>query len=370
MMELKYYKLRSKLDEDIESSAVVDDDLVFVEDTKEIYTHGIFLAGDSYSIFNYNNIVAQSGEYVYGTSTHNLFIQYVSSGGKTYLIPAVYNTVRNTVKVYTGIITELDSDNNLGITIIKITYSMTSRSYTAEEKHVLYNMLTDDQKTVLDNISMEGRTYITGGEEVEYSDSSITVPSQRFSDGSNSIPEDNLFLDSATHSRAGLMSAADKTKLDELSNKLSDYDVIKTKALFGDKFVVHVDGILNYNEIRSQVLSEKAPSDHVTVNGLYIVNNYFGDNRPTLMLKVNDNYYTSWDATTYNSIPIAASSVKVNNNYVVIDESGNASYNTLYVQRHYASQDITAMYHLNSTGVMVSASEALNDYVYENALLN
>lgn len=42
MVELKYYKLKSKLNEDVESRSVTNDDLVFIEDTKELYTHGTF----------------------------------------------------------------------------------------------------------------------------------------------------------------------------------------------------------------------------------------------------------------------------------------------------------------------------------------
>lgn len=363
MMELKYYKLRSKLDEDISSSAVVDDDLVFVEDTKEIYTHSTFFGQSDYCILNYDNIKSSTGDPFVGNinSTTNIYIQV-----GVFVTPATkYISGRSTN--YIGNIIQ-SADGTLNIHYVNITWSAPpNRTFSANDASFETSAVTSDEKTMLANLL--GKTYIAGDELVDHDVDCVTLSAYDFATGSVSSGSE-ITIDQASQTAAGMMSAADKKALDDVVDKLSTYDVIKTKALFGDKFVVRVDGILNYNDIRSQVLSEKAPSDHVTVNGLYIVNNYISGNRPTLMLKVNDNYYTSWDATTFNSIPIAASSVKVNNNYVVIDESGNASYNTLYVQRHYASQDITAMYHLNSTGVMVSASEALNDYVYENALLN
>lgn len=362
MMELKYYKLRSKLDEDISSSTVVDDDLVFVEDTKEIYTHSTFFGQNDYCILNYNNIASSTGDpYVGNINSTNIYIQ---SG--IFVTPATkYISGRSTN--YIGSIIQSE-DDTLNVHYLSITWSAPpNRTFSATDASFETSAMTSNEKTMLTNLL--GKTYIAGDELVDHTPDCVELQAYSFSTGSTSSGS-QITINKASKIAAGVMSAEDKKSLDDVVDKLSTYDVIKTKALFGDKFVVHVDGILNYNEIRSQVLSEKAPSDHVAVNGLYIVNNYISGNRPTLMLKVNDNYYTSWDATTYNSIPIAASSVKVNNNYVVIDESGNASYNTLYVYRSYANQEITAMYHLNSKGVMVSASEALNDYVYENALLN
>lgn len=370
MMELKYYKSRSKLDEDILSGAVVDDDLVFIEDTKEIYTHGIFLAGDSYCIFNYDNIISQSGEYVSGTSTNNLFIQYTTSAGKTYITPATYSKVRNLYKIYTGVITDLDSDNNLIMTVITVTYNMTGRSFTAEQKQVTCNALTNDYKTVLDNISQDTRTYITGGETVDYSDSNITIPSKTFIDGSNSIPEDNLVLDSATQSRAGLMSSADKKSLDSLVSTLKTYNVIKTQSLLNDKFIVGLGGIpVADSTISSDIVSSK-PGSGISPVGLYIVTNYISGSKASVVVKGSDNkYYTQWDQFTDqagNIVP--AYNKQVGSDYVIKDNNQNISTKTLFTYRHYASQDITSMYHAKSDGTVVQASELINDYVYEKTL--
>lgn len=367
MVELKYYKLRSKFDQDVESSSVTNDDLVFIEDTKELYTHGTFFGESDYCILNYSNIESSTGDPYVGNidSTTNVYIQY-----GVFIIPAIrYTNVGGTY--YIGSIVQ-PTDDVLDVHYVNIKWSAPpNRTFSAEAASFETSAVTDAQKTTLDHISKESSTYITGGENIEYTDSNITIFSKTFSDGSNSIPEDNLVLDSASQSLAGVMSAADKKALDDATNKLSTYDVIKTKALFGDKFVVHIDGVLEYNDIRSNVMTSLAPSgSHDTVGGLYLVNGYVSGSKPTAMLKVNDNYYTQWNATTYYSQPIPAYNKKVGDYYVIKDTSENLSTNTLFTYKHYADQSVQQMYHVNSNGVVASVTEALNDYVYEQALLN
>lgn len=368
MVELKYYKLRSKFDQDVESSSVTNDDLVFIEDTKELYTHGTFFGQDSYCILNYNNIVDSTGDPYVGNidSTTNIYIQC-----GVFIIPAItYKNVGGTY--YIGSVVQATNDT-LDVHYVSIKQSAPpNRTFSAEDASFETSAMTDVQKTTLANISREDRTYITGGEGVVQSETNITVPSKTFSDGSNSIPEDNLVLFSASQSQAGVMSADDKKSLDDVVGKLSTYDVIKTKALFGDKFIVHIDGVLEYNDIRSNVMTSLAPSgSHDTVDGLYLVKGYVSGSQPTAMLKVNDNYYTQWNATTtYYSDPIPAYNKKVGDSYVIKDSSENLSTQTLFVYKHYADQSIQQMYHVNGSGVVASATEALNDYVYEQVLLN
>lgn len=373
MVELKYYKLRSKFDQDVESSSVTNDDLVFIEDTKELYTHGTFFGQSDYCIFNYNNIESSTGDpYVGNPDARNIFIEYsVLDGGASYLLPASYNDMGRSSKSYTASYTHDNTESVINLQNFTITYNKLTRTYSASQTTTKCTGITDAQKTTLDHISKEISTYITGGEGVEYSDSNITVPSKTFSDGSNSIPEDNLVLYSASQSQAGVMSAADKKALDDATDKLSTYDVIKTKALFGDKFVVHIDGVLEYNDIRSNVMTSLAPSgSHDTVNGLYLVKGYVSGSQPTAMLKVNDNYYTQWNATTYYSETIPAHNKKVGDYYVIKDTSENLSATTLFTYKHYADESVQQMYHVNSSGVVASVTEALNDYVYEQVLLN
>lgn len=367
MVELKYYKLKSKFNEDVESSSVTNDDLVFIEDTKELYTHGTFFGQSDYCILNYNNIASSTGDPYVGNidSTTNIYIQY-----GVFIIPAIrYTNVGGTY--YIGSIVQPTGDV-LDVHYVNIKWSAPpNRTFSAEDASFETSAVTDAQKTTLDRISKETSTYITGGEGVEYSESIITIPSKTFYDGSNSVPEDNLILYSASQSQAGVMSADDKKALDDATNKLSTYDVIKTKALFGDKFVVHIDGVVDYNDIRSNVLTSLAPSgSHDTVNGLYIVNGYVSGSTPTAMLKVNDNYYTQWNATTYYSEPIPAHNKRVGGSYVIKDTSENLSTTTLFTYKHYADESVQQMYHINGSGVVALVDEALNDYVYEQVLLN
>ena len=373
MVELKYYKLKSKFNEDVESSSITNDDLVFIEDTKELYTHGTFFGQNDYCIFNYNNIESSTRDpYVGNPDARNIFIEYSMVDNSTrYLSPASCYDVGRANKSYTASYTYNNTESVINLQNFVIIYDKLRQTYSASQTTTKCVGVTDAQKTTLDHISKEISTYITGGEGVEYSESIITIPSKTFSDGSNSVPEDNLVLYSASQSQAGVMSATDKKALDDATNKLSTYDVIKTKALFGDKFVVHIDGVLEYNDIRSDVLTSLAPSgSHDIVGGLYIVNGYVSGSKPTAMLKVNDNYYTQWNATTYYSESIPAHNKKVGDSYVIKDTSENLSTTTLFTYKHYADESVQQMYHINGSGVVALVDEALNDYVYEQVLLN
>lgn len=370
MMELKYYKLRSKFDQDVLSGSVITDDLVFIEDTKELYTHGTFFGQDQYGILNYDNIVSQSGDPFTGNiNSQNLFIQYTTSGA-IHLIPATYIKVRTTHKQYVGHSIGVDNDHQILVEVYSITYNVSNRTYSASHDYATCSGLTETYTKVLDNISQEGRTYITGGETVRYSDSTITVPSETFIDGSNSIPEDNLILFSATQSKAGVMSADDKKSLDSLVSTLKTYNVIKTQSLLNDKFIVGLDGIpVAASTISSSIVSSK-PGSGISPVGLYIVTNYIsGHNASVVARGSDDKYYTQWNQFTDqagNVIP--AHDKQVGSDYVIKDNNQNISTKTLFTYRHYADQDITSMYHAKSDGTVVQASELINDYVYEKTL--
>ena len=364
MVELKYYKLKSKFNEDVESSSVTNDDLVFIEDTKELYTHGTFFGQSDYCILNYNNIASSTGDPYVGdiNSTTNIYIQH-----GVFIIPAIrYTNVRGTY--YIGSIVQ-PTDDVLDVHYINIKWSAPpDRTFSAEDVSFETSAVTSDEKTMLTNL--RGKTYIAGDELVSRDIDCVTLQAYDFATGSVSSGSE-ITIDRASQTTAGVMSADDKKALDDATNKLSTYDVIKTKALFGDKFVVHIDGVLEYNNIRSNVQTSLAPSgSHDVVGGLYLVNGYVSGNKPTAMLKVNDNYYTQWNATTYYSESIPAHNKKVGDYYVIKDTSENLSTTTLFTYKHYADESVQQMYHVNSSGVVASVTEALNDYVYEQVLLN
>ena len=372
MVELKYYKLKSKFNQDVESSSVTNDDLVFIEDTKELYTHGTFFGQGDYCILNYNNIESSTGDPYVGNidSTINVYIQFVE-GDITYIIPAIVGKAtqdgKSLMMYVATMVTSGEQSNDISVAGMAVVHVVEDDTYTVTSYAKSTKIIADDEKAILTNL--RGKTYITGGEGVQIDSGSITVPARTF-DGEY-IVEDNLVLVSATNTTAGVMSADDKKALDDATDKLSTYDVIKTKALFGDRFVVHIDGVLEYNDIRSNVMTSLAPSgSHDTVGGLYLVNGYISGSKPTAMLKVNDNYYTQWNATTYYSNPIPAYNKKVGDYYVIKDTSENLSTTTLFTYKHYADQSVQQMYHVNSNGVIASVTEALNDYVYEQVLLN
>lgn len=371
MMELKYYKLRSKFDEDVLSGSVVTDDLVFIEDTKELYTHDTFFGQDEYCIFDYKNIVSSSGDpFVGNPDARNIFIKYTDLDIEfPYLLPASSNDTR-TSKIYTSSYTHDNTESVINLKHFIITYNKMNQTYSASQTTTKCVGMTDVQKTTLDNISQEGRTYITGGEGIRYSDSNITIPSKTFYDGSNSIPEDNLILFSATQSQAGLMSSADKKSLDSLVSTLKTYNVIKTQSLLNDKFIVGLDGIpVAASTISSDIVSSK-PGSGISPTGLYIVTNYISGSKASVVAKGSDNkYYTQWDQfTDWAGNVIPAYNKQVGSDYVIKDNNQNISTKTLFTYRHYADQNITSMYHAKSDGTVVQASELINDYVYEKIL--
>lgn len=373
MVELKYYKLRSKFDQDVESSSVTNDDLVFIEDTKELYTHGTFFGQDNYCILNYNNIADSTGDPYVGNinSTTNVYIQFID-GDITYIIPTIVGKSTQDNKTLMMYIATMvgsgEQSSDISVVGKAIVHVVEDDSYTVTSYEKSTKIIAENEKNILTNLI--GKTYIAGDEFVDHAADCVELQAYSFETGSLSSGS-QIIIDKASHITAGVMSADDKKSLDDVVGKLSTYDVIKTKALFGDKFIVHIDGVLEYNNIRSNVMTSLAPSgSHYTVNGLYLVNGYMSGSKPTAMLKVNDNYYTQWNAATYYSEPIPAYNKKVGDSYVIKDSNENLSTETLFVYKHYADQSIQQMYHINSSGVVASVTEALNDYVYEQVLLN
>lgn len=154
MIKFKYYKLRTKFDGDLEATSIQTEDIVFIEDTKELYTNGHFFGKEDYCIFDYDAITEQSGQKYEGTLSlnKNVFIKVTGSTGKT-LLPVI-STFNNTVKqatYYQGII--IDGQNNtLRLNVYTITVNNRGASMTAK----------------LDELTINTSTYATKQELTEY----------------------------------------------------------------------------------------------------------------------------------------------------------------------------------------------------------
>lgn len=363
MMELKYYKLRSKFDQDVSSGSVVTDDLVFIEDTKELYTHNTFFGQSDYCILNYDNIESSTGDPYVGNidSTINIYIQV-----GVFITPATkYNSARNIN--YIGSIIQ-STGETLNVHYITITLSAPpNRTFSAKDESFETSAVTSNEKTILTNLL--GKTYIAGDELVDHAVDSVELQAYSFSTGSVSSGS-GIVIDKATQTTAGVMSADDKKSLDSLVSTLKTYNVIKTQSLLSDKFIVGLDGVpVAASTISSSIVSSK-PGSGISPVGLYIVTNYISGSKASVVVKGSDNkYYTQWDQFTDqagNVIP--AYNKQVGSDYVIKDNNQNISTKTLFTYRHYASQDITSMYHAKSDGTVVQASELINDYVYEKTL--
>lgn len=154
MIKFKYYKLRAKFDEDFEAASIQTEDIVFIEDTKELYTNGHFFGKEDYCIFDYDAITEQSEQKYEGTLNlnKNVFIKVTGSTGET-LLPVI-STINNTVKqatYYQGIM--IDGQNNtLSLSVYTITVNNRGASMTAK----------------LDELTINTSTYATKQELTEY----------------------------------------------------------------------------------------------------------------------------------------------------------------------------------------------------------
>lgn len=128
MLSLKYYILKSKYDEDYTAGLIQDDDLVFVQETGELFTHNTKFGVDDYCIFYYDNI-QDSGNPMYDGKLTNANNVFIVKNGTVFNVQQTISSGNNII--YRAIYLEASDNNNINYNIIDISVSRLNYSLTA-----------------------------------------------------------------------------------------------------------------------------------------------------------------------------------------------------------------------------------------------
>lgn len=169
MLSLKYYILKSKYLEDNSAGLIQDDDLVFVQETGELYNRNTKFGADDYCIFYYDNIKNSRDPTYNGkiTGANNVFIV---KSGTVFTVQQVISSGNNTINRAVYLETANNNSiacNTIDISVSKQNYAITA-SLTTEQIPITFKTINGSTITgegdiiVIPEIGENGNWYING----------------------------------------------------------------------------------------------------------------------------------------------------------------------------------------------------------------